>query len=324
MTRTRRYLHHRPSAGIAILVLITLLSGRNVIGQEESTTLEQFQREIVMRLTGGADILPGIRLSNRTSPEARALVRAFMVTTLDSLGLDPQRQSYRENGENVYALLPATTQSDEYIVLGAHFDSARRSPGANDDATGCAAVLGVASYLVSLPERSKNIFFVLFDEEERGLVGSRAFAEMLQEKELAVVAVHTIDQMGWDADGDRAIELELPYDGAVELYREAATASDYSAELHITEEPGSDHTAFRRLGMPAVGLTEEYRNRDTTPHIHRQGDTWDTVDFVYLAIVTRLIQSAMAILTRPGHHQGVISELTDPPVSEEAVIRICA
>lgn len=290
---------HRPSTGIAVLVLITLLPCRNAIGQEESSALEHFQREIVMRLTGGADISPGIQLSNRSSPENRALVRVYLATMLDSLGLDPQRQPYRENGENVYALLPATTQNGEYIVLGAHFDSARQSPGASDDATGCAAVLGVARYLVGLPERSKNIYIVFFDEEERGLVGSRAFAGMLQEEERVVVAVHTIDQMGWDADGDRAIELELPYDGAMDLYRKAAIASGYSSQLHITEEPGSDHSAFRRLGMPAVGLTEEYRNGDTTPYSHRPGDTWDTVDFEYLALVTRLIQSAMAILIGP-------------------------
>lgn len=299
MNSTPAIIRNRPSTGIAVLVLITFLSGRNALGQEESSALEHFQREIVMRLTGGADISPGMQLSNRSSPENRALVRVYLATMLDSLGLDPQRQPYRENGENVYALLPATTQSGEYIVLGAHFDSARRSPGASDNATGCAAVLGAARYLVGLPERSKNIYIVFFDEEERGLVGSRAFAGMLQEEERVVVAVHTIDQMGWDADGDRAIELELPYDGALDLYRKAAIASGYSSQLHITEEPGSDHSAFRRLGMPAVGLTEEYRNGDTTPYSHRPGDTWDTVDFEYLALVTRLIQSAMTILIGP-------------------------
>jgi len=299
MNRTRVILRDSCSTGVVLLVLMALLPVRNVIGQEQSDTLEDFQREIVMRLTGGAEISSGVLLSDRTSPENRAVARDYLATVLDSLGFDPQRQPYRENGENIYALLSATTPSEEYIVLGAHFDSARQSPGANDDATGCAAVLGVARYLVGLPERSRNIYFVLFDEEERGLVGSRAFAAMLQEEKRTVVAVHTIDQMGWDADGDQAIELELPYDGALDLYREAARASGYSATLHVTEEPGSDHTAFRRLGMPAVGLTEEYRNGDTTPHIHRPGDTWDTVDFEYLATVTRLIQSAMAILTGP-------------------------
>lgn len=264
--------------------------------QEDATLLVEFQRAVVKRLAGGAEIAPGKLLDDRASDENRAIARTYLIATLETIGLEPLLQPYSESGENVYAFLPATTPSDEYVVLGAHFDTSRRSPGANDNATGSAAVLGVARHLVTLRHRSRNIYLVLFDEEESGLIGSAAFAQMLQDEAKNVVAVHTVDQMGWDADGDRAFELELPYEGAVDLYREASVAADFSSQIHVTQEPGSDHTAFRRLGMSAVGLTEEYRNDDTTPHIHRPTDTWDTVDFEYLATVTRLVQAAMAIL----------------------------
>jgi hypothetical protein len=50
------------------------------------------------------------------------------------------------------------------------------------------------------------------------------------------------------------------------------------------------------MGMQAVGLTEEYRNGDTTPHIHRPSDGWQTVDLDYLADVTRLVQAVMDML----------------------------
>jgi Zn-dependent M28 family amino/carboxypeptidase len=153
---------------------------------------------------------------------------------------------------------------------------------------------------MTLPERSRNVYVVFFDEEERGMWGSRSFAQMLREEGKAVVAVHTIDQMGWDADGDGAIELELPHEGAEELYDEAARAVGFTSTIHVTTETGSDHSAFRRMGMPAVGLTEEYRNGDTTPHIHRPSDTWDTVDYEYLARATRLVQAAMGILVGEG------------------------
>ncbi len=255
-----------------------------------------FQKEIVQRLTGGAEISAGITLPNRGTPENRAVVRSYLSSVLESQGLEPLRQPYREDGENVYALLPSTTGSEEYIVVGAHFDTVDRSPGASDNATGCAVVLAVAQQLISLPARARNVFLVLFDEEERGLVGSRAFAELLEGEGKEVVAVHTIDQMGWDGDGDGAIELEIPYDGALDLYRQAAAASGFSGQIHVTEERGSDHSAFRALGMSAVGLTEEYRNGDTTPHIHRPTDSWDTVDFEYLATVTGLVQAAIEIL----------------------------
>ena len=264
--------------------------------QEGGPSLMEIQRGLVLRLTGGEEIAASVTLGNRATPENRLVVRDYLSGAFESQGLEPLRQSYRENGENVYALLPSTTVSEEYIVVGAHFDTVDRSPGASDNATGCAVVLGVAQHLIALPARARNVFLVFFDEEERGLVGSRAFAQMLAAEGKEVVAVHTIDQMGWDGDGDGAIELEIPYDGALDLYRQAAAASGFSGQIHVTEERGSDHTAFRALGMPAVGLTEEYRNGDTTPHIHRPTDSWDTVDFEYLAAATRLVQAAITVL----------------------------
>ena len=264
--------------------------------QEGGPSLMEIQRGLVLRLTGGEEIAASVTLGNRATPENRLVVRDYLSGAFESQGLEPLRQPYRENGENVYALLPSTTVSEEYVVVGAHFDTVDRSPGASDNATGCAVVLGVAQHLIALPARARNAFLVFFDEEERGLVGSRAFAEMLAAEGKEVVAVHTIDQMGWDGDGDGAIELEIPYDGALDLYRQAAAASGFSGQIHVTEERGSDHSAFRALGMPAVGLTEEYRNGDTTPHIHRPTDSWDTVDFEYLAAATRLVQAAITVL----------------------------
>jgi len=275
------------------------VSGINAALTADSSLIT-FQKDIVLRLTGGEEISPGVRLQNRSSPENRVKVRAFLASALEALGVDALRHPYRENGENVYALLPSTTGSDEYIVVGAHFDTVDRSPGASDDATGCAVVFGVARELLTMASRDRNVLVVFFDEEERGLVGSRAFSEKLVEEGKKVVAVHTIDQLGWDADGDGALELEIPYEGALELYREAAEISGFPGQIHVTTESGSDHSAFRRQGMPAVGLTEEYRNRDTTPHIHKPTDTWDTVDFDYLARGTRLVQAAVTLLVRDG------------------------
>lgn len=277
-------------------VFLILQAGAPVRAQESNSPLVTFQTEIVKRLTGGAEIAPGVTLQNRGAAENRVAVRSYLSSVLASLGLEPLRQPYREDGENVYALLPSTTGSDEYVVIGAHFDTVERSPGASDNATGCAVVLAVAQELGALPVRERNVFLVLFDEEERGLMGSKAFAELLVDEGKEVVAVHTIDQMGWDGDGDGAFELEIPYDGALDLYRQVAEASGFAGTIHVTQESGSDHSAFRRLGMPAVGLTEEYRNGDTTPHIHRPTDSWETVDFEFLGSVTRLVQAAVTVL----------------------------
>eukprot|EP00729_Bicosta_minor_P027175 gene27175-7132_t len=161
--------------------------------------------------------------------------------------------------------------------------------------------------LLAVANRTRNVLFVLFDEEEIGLIGSREFATWLldvsnfnhsdrgESVATAVHSVHTVDQMGWDSDGDRAFELELPFKGCADLYRRAASTSaaaeDWRVQItiHETKVASTDHSSFRKKGFPAVGLTEEYVNGDTTPHWHKSTDTYNTVNFEYLAAVTTVV-----------------------------------
>jgi Zn-dependent M28 family amino/carboxypeptidase len=287
-------------AAVGLFAAVCCASGPKPQGvaRDAGVDIGNLQKEIVAKLTGGAEIRPGFKIPNRAAAENKTEARTYLADLWKRLGLDVQAQDYSPEGRNIFALLPASRPSAEFVVVGAHYDSARNSPGANDDATGVALVTAAAAEMGRVPSRSRNMIFVLFDEEERGLRGSRAFAQKLKDENRVVHSVHTIDQMGWDADGDRAVELEIPYDGAVALYEKAAGAFPVPVPLLTTTEAGSDHSAFRKLGFPAVGLTEEYRHKDTTPHFHRPTDTFDTVDFAYLRSTTNLIVEVLKILTR--------------------------
>ena len=248
------------------------------------------QKDAIAKLSGAREIRAGVTLANRATVENRLEARTYLLALLSSFGLEGKRQPYgTAGGENIYAVLSSGRPSADIIVLGAHYDSVLRAPGANDNASGTAAVLAIARAMTAVKGRTRDLMIVFFDEEERGLLGSRAFAQMLKGENRNVVGVHTVDQAGWDQDKDRAIEIELPYDGAADMYERAAKTLGVSIPIHITTEAGSDHSAFRRLGFPAVGVTEEYRNKDTTPHIHRPTDTFDTIDFEYLASTTKLV-----------------------------------
>jgi hypothetical protein len=290
------------SCALAILVALaaTACAARHPASSRPAAGgIRTLQEEIVGKLSGAREIRAGVTLVNRFAIENKQEARAYLVGVLKRFGLDAKRQAYgTEGGENIYAVLPSGRPSAEAVVFGAHYDSVRAGPGANDNATGVAAVLAVAQELSRARKRSRDVVIVLFDEEERGLRGSRAFAQMLADQKRSVHSVHTIDQMGWDQNRNRAIELELPYDGAVDLYKAAAAALKMTITIHTTTEPGSDHSAFRRLGFKAIGITEEYRNGDTTPYIHRAGDTMATVDFDYLGSTTRLVAEVMRVLTR--------------------------
>jgi Zn-dependent M28 family amino/carboxypeptidase len=219
------------------------------------------------------------------------LAKLFM-----DMGLAPLEQNYG-SGSNVYVELKGTEAARAYVIVGAHFDSVPPSPGANDNATGVAAVLATARYVTSLPCRSKNFFFVLFDEEEVGLVGSKNFATKLKTDAVTVHSVHSIDQMGWDQNDDRLIELELPDMGLETLYRTAVTELGVSIPIKVTRTASTDHSSFRPTFL-ATGVTEGYTSGDTTPYYHMAGDTYETVDFAYLKSTTVLVNRVMSDLAR--------------------------
>jgi Zn-dependent M28 family amino/carboxypeptidase len=282
----------------AILFLSGCAAGPKAGAVRPGLDVGALQKELVAKLAGQAEIRPGLKVANRAAPEAKQAVRIFLVETWTKLGLDVRKHDYSAEGENIYAVVEATVPSDELVVVGAHYDTARNSPGANDNATGAALVTAAAAEMARTKPRSRDFVFVLFDEEERGMRGSRAFAQKLKDENRKVHSVHTADQVGWDQDGDRTIELEIPYDGAVALYEAAARSMPAPVPILVTKETGSDHSAFRRLGYPAVGITEEYRNKDTTPHIHKPTDTADTVDYGFLRSTTELVVRVLKTLAR--------------------------
>lgn len=269
-------------------------------GPDAEARITALQREVLAALTGETEIRPGVKIANRAVIENKREARTYLAAQLSRVGLTPRRQPYGTDSENVYAVLACGRPGAETVVFGAHYDSVRAAPGASDDGTGVAAVLATARELARTRNRTRDLIFVFFDEEERGLVGSRNFAQMLKDQNRPVHSVHTIDQAGWDQNGNGAIELEIPYDGAVELYQQAAAALKMSIPIFQTTETGSDHSSFRRLGFKAVGITEEYRHNDTTPFIHKAGDTLATINFPYLVSTTRLMIQVMRMLTSQG------------------------
>jgi Zn-dependent M28 family amino/carboxypeptidase len=232
-------------------------------------------------LTGAVS---GLAAAPRATMTQRQTARTFLQNQLTQIGWTPQLHSYN-TGANVYATIPATTGATKQIIVGAHFDTVTNSPGANDNATGSAAVLAVARYLKDVPCRQYAVTVVFLDEEESGLFGARAFAGTLTPAN--VVAVHTVDQIGWDNDNDVRFELELPTPTLEAEYR--AAAATVGVPVAVTSTQGTDHQAFREKGFAAIGLTEEYVANDTSPYRHTTQDTAATVKQSYLQAGTKLV-----------------------------------
>ena len=226
----------------------------------------------------------------RYTDTQRQRARTYFVEQLTALGLTAEIVDF-PSGANVEATLPATNETADPIIVGAHFDTVPDSPGADDNASGSALVLGLARFAVATPCRRSAVTFIFFDREEEGLFGSRAAAQ--QYDPVTTRAVYTFDQLGYNADGDSNFELELPTPDLEDQWRDAAMI--VGATLSTTNSGNTDHESFRNEGYDAVGLSEEYLNGDTTPYYHTEMDTPATLDFGYLTLATKL--AAQVLIT---------------------------
>lgn len=230
------------------------------------------------------DAVSDLAATPRATTMQRDTARAYLQAALAAQGHTVTFHEY-PGGANVVAEIPATVQPvGRRIVVGAHFDTVDGSPGANDNASGVAVVLALGRYLQDTPCRTAPVSLVLFDQEELGLFGSRSYARSLTPADIR--AVHTIDQVSWDSDGDHVFELELPTPALEAEWRAAAAKAGVT--LSKTETAGTDHASFRDEGIAAVGLTEEYIGGDTSPHNHAASDVASTVDADYLALAAKL------------------------------------
>ena len=280
------------------------LFAQAIVPTDIGVALNRQQMEIVSALSGASKIEGNETLKRRWTKKEKTLTRNYLSSKLRDIGLTSQEQKYKVNlahkkpslnpfeGKNLFAILPATEPSEEYIIIGAHYDSVEESPGAMDNATGCALAYGVTQLMTDLENRKKNLVIVFFDQEETGHAGSFAFANYVKEKKIKVHSVHTADMIGWDKDADKNIELELPTQELETVYKKYAKS--FGIVAYKTETTETDHREFRNAGFNAIGIGGEHKNGDESPHHHLPTDTFNTVDFEYLTFVTFLVYQVIA------------------------------
>jgi Zn-dependent M28 family amino/carboxypeptidase len=272
--------------------------------------LQLEQKYFISSFSGALPYEGNAILSSRSTQKQRAIAADYLVKTLGQMGLPVKRHSYQYpnmhflldlvmppyKGQNIVSHIPATASSDRYIVIGAHYDSVIKSPGANDNASGVAVALSIGQAIMRLKDRNAHFLIVFFDHEEDGSSGSKAYVRKLLRDNIAVHSMHNIDMIGWDSDHDRTMEIDLPTDKMENIYRSAAQARN--VEITRVSYNSADHLSFRNAGIDAVCISEEYGSGDSTPHYHKPTDTIDGVDFGYLESTTLVLIDVMTTLAR--------------------------
>jgi aminopeptidase S len=244
---------------------------------------------------------------------------AYAADVLDAAGLAVGAHSFAVDGITGTNLIAERTgSSDGVVMLGAHLDTVAGSPGMNDDASGVAAILAIAEALVELPRPDRTIRLAVWDAEEGGPIGSRAYVESLTDSETAeIVAYLNLDIIG----SPNAVRLVYAEAGAAPgSERIAARFAAYFDELGLPWEPidlegDSDHGSFTAAGIATGGLfsggiepvTEAQADRfGATAGVpadacsHRPCDTLDNVDIATLVGMARAAAHVLAELAREG------------------------
>ena len=202
---------------------------------------------------------------------------------------------------NVVAVLPGRYQPNDLYIAGAHYDSRNNSlsstsptPGAEDNASGTAAVLEMARIFSHNPPPA-TLVFLCYSGEEHGLHGSAAHAQSLLDDGTAtnVKAVLVMDMIGYTADATLDLLLESNNSNEALVNAFTLAAQSYTnMDIVVSFNPfGSDHVAYLNRSMPALLVIENDWNR--YPNYHRAGDT---TDLLGLEMGTQVMRMNLATL----------------------------
>ena len=255
---------------------------------------------------------------------------AFAARRYAALGLDALVPNYRQSftarptghagtevrlpTQNVVALLPGRDPSlrNQTIVIGAHIDHLGRSPasaldpdakdairnGADDNASGSAAVLELARILRAHPTR-RSVLFVNFTGEELGLLGSQYFVEHSPVPVESMVAMLNFDMIG-RLRGDSLIVYGVATAREMPAMLDSANATLGLTIRGVGDGFGpSDHSSFFARGVPVLHFftnthDDYHRASDDVARINAPG----TAKVVALAErVVRAIDARDARLT---------------------------
>ncbi|KWR87607.1 M28 family peptidase [Cupriavidus sp. IDO] len=241
-------------------------------------------------------------------------------------GCAVRRQDYQVRGipcANIEVALAGCVQPDEIIVLGAHYDTVRNSPGADDNASGVAALLEIAGLLQVLPPRH-TVRCVAFVNEEApfffgGDMGSLRYARAARLCGDRIRVMLSLEMLGYyrDESGTQSypplLRYFYPARGNFIAFvsnlrsrrrlRWVVNAFQISSDFPLEAAalpwwvPGvalSDHVSFWRQGYPAVMVTDTAYLRN--PYYHTAHDVPTTLDYGRMAAVTHGLAVCVASL----------------------------
>ncbi len=197
----------------------------------------------------------------------------------------------------------------ERVVVGAHYDAAGPGMGADDNASGVAALLEAARLITAHAFRY-SVWFVFSAGEEQGALGSKHLVGWLSAQGYDVRGAIVPDMIGYWPNGG-ASEFDILGDPSSTSL--VGRMADMSTSLGVAHRSwiqhgycyGDDQTTFQDAGIAAIAVMDcvDAHNvpaaGESTPHYHRTTDTSGTLDLPMTAKVVGVMVATMAALAEP-------------------------
>ena len=263
-----------------------LIAGDTLPSLEVTGTTVKLVSGSVTRLTADVLLAPGGQTLSRLASTRGSGPIPTGVKLRIRVNLDREQR----RTANVIGILPGTDPAlaSEAIVLGAHYDHLGRAggavhPGADDNASGTAVVLGLARAFAAAGGSARTLVVALFSGEEIGLLGSAHYV-----KEPAVPIERTVAMLNFDMVGrmrnDRLTVGGIESGANLRALLAQATSGDrLDLVLHDSPYGPSDHTSFYSAGVPVL-----FFHTGAHGDYHTPGDTADKLNVAGMAEVARV------------------------------------
>jgi len=269
----------------------------NIMNQVNTDSVKKYLRQLsgdTSCIIGGSSYTIATRHWNTTGNTYAA---QYILERFQSFGLTSWYQDINATIRNVLAKKVGTKYPNQYVIICGHYDdmpSGSLAPGADDNASGVVCVIEAARLLanVNLPY---TIIFAAWDEEERGLYGSKAYADTAYAHGDSIIAVLNFDMIAYDGNNDGALDINtntasMPlaneYYAIVNLYQPTLVP-----QVTTSLSGGSDHQSFQNRGYKAILAIED--NSDFNPYYHTVNDKFQYVNLPY---TVKMIKAGIAAL----------------------------
>jgi len=236
-----------------------------------------------------------------------ALAGDYLLNYFTQLGLacesDPfSFSSY--SSRNIIATLPGKVFPQYVVLIGAHYDSysnqaATAAPGADDNASGTAAVMEIARIL-SQYRFDFTLKFVCFSAEEWGLYGSKHYAQEAKARGVKLIGVINMDMIAFTDRLPEDLDLVVNQSSQWLANRFSICAAQYVSlpllKVVNANLRWSDHSPFWDQGFSAVCGIEDYGAPN--PYYHKPTDLYTTLNMDFATSVTKIVLAVAAGLAQ--------------------------